>query len=211
MWRSASQRTLQERQQVRMRVGLAVNSNKIPICAVGSSRTIQPTTCIRKTRAYALLRPLSRPRFAHLEVGCSCRAISALLQAACRYGPAWQPHRWKKLIFFCPDPVFFERIAEYYKQRAFSSFSSPMASCGQVLWEITGIRGLQGRVRMSRRGTSLCRSSISETDAIHENCDSYTGSRLRVAVHSQPHPHSQMAAWHFRQNRPPCVTLLWSF
>lgn len=34
--------------------------------------------CIRKTRAYALLRLLAQPRFAHLRVGCSSEIPTAL-------------------------------------------------------------------------------------------------------------------------------------
>ena len=33
-------------------------------------KSIQPDFRIRKTRAYALLRLLTHPRFTHLEVGC---------------------------------------------------------------------------------------------------------------------------------------------
>ncbi len=61
---------------------------------------LRPNAFIRKTRAFALLRSLSRPRFAHLEVGCPYRGISALLQAACRYFPVWQPHRWKNCVYY---------------------------------------------------------------------------------------------------------------
>ncbi len=45
-------------------------SEKFPPVRLDVPRNIQPDAHIHKTRAYALLRLLSHPRFAHLGVGC---------------------------------------------------------------------------------------------------------------------------------------------